>query len=260
MLGHPDTVRGTAKRWNGFLLEAFNQADWNEGVGQVMDQIPEASQGICKSLCMNWVAHHATEQTGSFAKLARSSGTASKRGGGNFTGVSMALNQVDYGKALAAIPASASASRYAMAKDQFTDDFLIKKGIARQMKITNPAENLSRSEVKSKSGVLGVDIKFGKSLADSVVGAHTGGYWSYKIISIHGSAGGHAIAAFVGADAVFFDPNYGIFYFEKASDFKGWLGLPGGFYWTSNYVKHLGGDFVIKSYAPKVEFKVGLVA
>ncbi len=257
MFGQADIVRGTAKKWNGVLLEAFNQGDWNEGVAQVMDQIPESSQGICKSLCMNWVAHHATEQTGSFAKLARSSGNSNKRGGGNFTGASFALNQVAYGKAL---DSARTQTEYEKAKDQFTDDFLRQKGVIRQMNITNPAENLSRSEARSKSGVLGSDIKFGKSLANSVVGAHSKGYWSYKIISIHGSAGGHAIAAFVGADAVFFDPNYGIFYFEKASDFQGWLGQPGGFYWTSNYVKHLGGDFVIKSYAPKVEFKVGCVA
>lgn len=257
MLGQTDIVRGTAKKWNGFLLEAFNQADWNEGVGRVMDQIPEASQGICKSLCMNWVAHHATEQTGSFAKLARASGSSNRRGGGDFTGASIALNQIDYGKAL---NSARTMSEYQSAKDQFTDDFLRRKGIVRQMKISNPAENLSRSEVKSKSGVLGVDIKFGKSLAESVVGTHTSGYWSYKIISIHGSVGGHAIAAFVGADAVFFDPNYGIFYFEKASDFKGWLGLPGGFYWTSNYFKYLGDDFVIKSYAPKMAFPMGRVA
>ncbi|WP_282609534.1 YopT-type cysteine protease domain-containing protein [Pelagibius sp. Alg239-R121] len=257
MLGDTQTVRGTAKKWNGFLLEPFDQGDWNEGIGRVMKEIPESSQGICKSLAMNWVAHHATEQTGSFAVLARSSGRGSRRGGGNYTGVSMALNQVAYGEAL---DSATSPCRYEQAKDKFTDDFLRKKGIIRQMKITNPVENLSRAEIKKTPTTLGADIKFAKSLAASVVGVHAKNYWSYKIISLHGCAGGHAVAAFIGADAVFFDPNYGIFYFEKVNDFKDWLGLPGGFYWTSKYFEYLGSDFVIKSYAPEVKFKASRVA
>lgn len=89
-------------------------------------------------------------------------------------------------------------------------------------------------------------------LRHGAAGGHGRDSWSYKIISIHGQAGGHAVAAFVAADAVFFDPNHGIFYFDQADDFRQWFGEPGGYYWESNYVRELGDDFTIKSYAPSM--------
>ena len=158
----------------------------------------------------------------------------------------MLLNQLDYGDALAA---TANRNDYSRAKDKFTDAFLRKRGIVRQMNIKYPKLNLSPSMDKLLPASRTVNTWFGRQLARSILGNHSSGYWSYKIISIHGSAGGHAVAAFVGADVMSFDPTYGIFYFERADNFRRWFGEPGGFYWESRYHRHLGDDFVIKSYA-----------
>ena len=258
MFGSPGIVRGTARNFRGYLIEAFDQCDRMEGLGTIMRQIPGTSQGVCKSLCMHWVAHHANDVPKSFAEVARSMGSGMQRSGGHFTGVAIALNQLKYSDALRVCT---NPTDYNRTKDQFTDDFLRRHGILRQMKISNPALNLSPAASKAPPG-LGprpglrdpaksptVQIAFGRRVAESIVGNHSGRYWSYKIISIHGSVGGHALAAFVGDDAMFFDPNYGVFYFENADDFRRWFGEPGGFYWTSGYVRHLGDDFVIKSYA-----------
>ncbi len=251
MFGTTATVRGTARIFKGHLIEPFSQGDWGEGLGAIMGQIPEANRGICKSLCMNWVAHHANDEPGSFSELARSAGTGRRRFAGHFAGVGMALNQLAYGDALDAVPATASAADFDLAKDQFTDDFLRRRGIVRQMNMKHPTRNLSPSMHKLMGNSRAVNTWFGRQLATSIVGSHSAGYWSYKIISIHGPVGGHAVAAFVGADAMFFDPNYGIFYFEKSDDFRRWFGEPGGFYWESRYVRYLGDDFVIKSYAKR---------
>ncbi|MGG5820950.1 YopT-type cysteine protease domain-containing protein [Falsiroseomonas sp. HW251] len=43
---------------------------------------------------------------------------------------------------------------------------------------------------------------------------------TYAIINILGKAGGHAMAAWVGEDVAFFDPNFGEFYFPKNADFQ----------------------------------------
>jgi hypothetical protein len=246
MIGLKATVRGTAQNFEGNLIDAFDQYDVAEGLGFIMGQIPEVRHGVCKSLCMNWVAHHANEVPGRFSDVARSMGSGNRRNGGYYTGVGMALDQMDYAAALMATP---NRTEYNRTKDQFTDDFLRKRGVVRQMKISNPALNLSPSRIKMGAPGRAVNIAFGRQIAAGIVGDHTAGNWSYKIISIHGSAGGHAIAAFVGADAVFFDPNYGIFYFEKSANFQRWFGEPGGFYWKTRYHRYLGNDFSIKSYA-----------
>ena len=246
MFGSTAIVRGTARIFNGHLIEAFDQGDRMEGLGTIMAQIPETRQGVCKSLCMHWVAHHANDVPQSFAEAARAMGSGMQRSGGYFTGVAIALNQLKYSDALRAC---ANHTDYNRTKDQFTDDFLRRHGILRQMKISNPALNLSPPGMKIGRPSRRVDTAFAWRMARAIVGKHSAGYWSYKIISIHGPVGGHAVAAFVGDDAMFFDPNYGIFYFENADHFRRWFSEPGGFYWSSNYVRHLGDDFVIKSYA-----------
>ncbi len=246
MFGSSEIVRGTAKIFKGHLIEAFDQGDRIEGLRGIFDEIPEARRGVCKSLCMNWIVYHAKDEQGSFAEFARSKGSGKQRSGGHYAGVGIVMNQLNYSDALGA---ATSRAHYLRIKDQFTDDFMLKHGLVRQMKMTNPTLNLSNPGLKMGRTGLGPNTAFAWRFARSIVGKHSANYWSYKIISIHGPAGGHAVAAFVGADALFFDPNYGIFYFEKAADFLNWFGAPGGFYWVSNYLKHLGDDYVIKSYA-----------
>ncbi len=246
MFGSPALVRGTARFFRGRLLEAFNQGDRVEGLRDVMRQIPETAHGVCKSLCMHWVDHHANDRSGLFSEMAKSMATGGQRSGGYYGAAAMTLNQLAYTEALRGIT---NHSDYNRAKDQYTDDFLRKRGILRQMKISNPALNLSDAQYKLLLPASAPNNRFGKNLADAIVGEHSAKYWSYKIISIHGRAGGHAIAAFVGADVMFFDPNYGIFYFPKSAHFKLWFADYHGFYWKSGYAQELGDDCVIKSYA-----------
>ncbi len=261
MFGDSAIVRGTAGRYKGHVIERFSQGSFSEGLGHLMHQNPEVSSGICKSLCMHWVAHHANDEPGRFSDAARQMGSRGRHLGGKFAGVIMAMDQLRYAAALKALPRGASAAAYDRAKDKFTDEFLREQGIVRQMKMHDKSINLSLSDFKFEAPSMAVDTAFGWEVANSIAGMkkvgggayrHHAGHWSYKIISLHGRAGGHAVAAFVGADAMFFDPNYGVFYFPYLNDFRRWFGAPGGFYWATNYVKELGSDFTIKSYAKSI--------
>ncbi len=253
MFGEKAYVRGSVGLFNGHLLEPFDQGSWGEGLGAIMALIPQAARGVCKSLCMGWVAHHANDKPGLFSDVARTMGSGRSRSGGLFEGVGLAINQINYADALGALPGNTTPQGRELAKDQFTEEFLARHGVVPQKKMHDATQHLSTS---MNRGPFRPNIRvkswFGRQLGSAVVGDHSATRWSYKIISIHGPAGGHAIAAFVGADAVFFDPNYGIFYFERSADFRRWLGDPGGFYWVSNYVNRLGDDFVIKSYAKSI--------
>lgn len=239
MFGSEARVLRSARMYGGHVIERFNQTSRNFGMRRIMDQIPEAENGVCKALCMHWVAHHANDKPGSFSSVALQAGQR-----GRFGGVNIVLTQLDYAGAL--VGANAANSEHL--KDQFTDDFLRKEGLVRQMNIKYPMNNLTVGGNKnSKEG-----IWLGRDIARKIIANHSANYWSHKIISLYGRRGGHAVAAFVGADAMFFDPNYGTFYFEHAYNFRQWFGEPGGFYWASGYTEELGKDFVIKSYAKKI--------
>ncbi len=240
MFGSLARVHGSARIFRGQVLEPFDQGSRAIGMRNIFDQIPEVATGVCKALCMHWIAHHANDETIKFTDYARQAGEGGAYGGG-----AIAITQYEYNHAVT------GAANHAHAKDQFTDAFLRKRGIRRQMNMKYPTRNLTPGGIKVSSGHT-MNMWFGRNLAKKIVGIHSANYWSYKIISLHGRAGGHAVAAFVGADAVFFDPNYGIFYFEKAENFRRWFGEPGGFYWASGYVDELGSDFVIKSYAKSI--------
>jgi len=51
---------------------------------------------------------------------------------------------------------------------------------------------------------------------------------------------------------IFFDPNFGEFYFSNPQDFKRWFASH--FWMKSNYWGGLSGDFEINSYAMQIIF------
>ena len=239
MFGSEARVLRSARIFGGHVIERFNQGTTTRGMRRITEQIPEASTGVCKALCMHWVAHHANDKPGSFSSVALQAGQR-----GRYGGVNIVLTQLDYVRALV----GANATNSERLKDQFTDDFLRKEGLIRQMNIKYPMNNLTVGGNKnSKAGVW-----LGREIGKKIIANHSANYWSHKIISLYGRAGAHAVAAFVGADAMFFDPNFGIFYFEHAYNFRQWFGEPSGFYWASGYTEILGADYVIKSYAKSI--------
>jgi hypothetical protein len=71
---------------------------------------------------------------------------------------------------------------------------------------------------------------------------------TYKMIGIYGkNSGAHCMAAFVGTDAVFFDPNFGEFYFPSRDDLARFIGAD--FWKKSWYDRMLAGRYTLRDYA-----------
>ena len=62
-----------------------------------------------------------------------------------------------------------------------------------------------------------------QALASDLASSMKNGTGSYRTIGIWGPGGAHAMAAWVGQDVAFFDPNFGEFWFEKSGDFINWF-------------------------------------
>ena len=75
------------------------------------------------------------------------------------------------------------------------------------------------------------------------------GRWGYRSISIHREGGGHAMAAWVGQDVCFMDPNYGEFWFETVDGFRNWFI---DFWVTSGYATKYDVDCQVLSYGKSI--------
>ncbi|MFT5719281.1 MAG: YopT peptidase [Oleiphilaceae bacterium] len=97
---------------------------------------------------------------------------------------------------------------------------LQRKSIKPMQFMNGPSENIANviGGNRSGSGRSTHLASLGAAIANNL---NTNG--SYKTIGIWGPGGGHAMAAWVGHDATFFDPNFGEFWFENKSDFIAWF-------------------------------------
>ncbi|MGF1461666.1 MAG: YopT-type cysteine protease domain-containing protein [Maricaulaceae bacterium] len=86
----------------------------------------------------------------------------------------------------------------------------------------------------------------GREIAKVLAPPYKMGGAMYKQLSFAGDNGAHATVAWIAQDAMFFDPNYGEYWFEKVSDFARWFEL----YWretgygakyTKNFTIHCFG-------------------
>lgn len=84
-------------------------------------------------------------------------------------------------------------------------------------------------------------------LARAILLDNTGGAGSYKKLGLQGSAGGHTMALWVAQDVVFFDPNFGEFWFESRAAFFNWFTR--SFWLKSLYNVGLSGTFDLLPYS-----------
>jgi hypothetical protein len=77
--------------------------------------------------------------------------------------------------------------------------------------------------------------------------------WGYKSISVYrGGQRGHSLAAWVGNDVLFFDPNFGEFWFEDVRNFKKWFAQ----YWTiTGNGKRYDRDYIVRSWGKSLTSK-----
>ncbi|WP_157953842.1 YopT-type cysteine protease domain-containing protein [Microbulbifer sp. A4B17] len=85
------------------------------------------------------------------------------------------------------------------------------------------------------------------ALADEIIREPTRSAGSYKKIGISGKVGAHAMAAWVAEDVLFFDPNFGEFWFPTKNAFRNWF--VNSFWNTSMYAIGLSGSYDVRCYA-----------
>jgi YopT peptidase len=87
-------------------------------------------------------------------------------------------------------------------------------------------------------------------LARAILHDDTGGAGCYKKLWLAGKAGEHVMAIWVAQDVMFFDANFGEFYFESRAGFYNWFTK--SFWKTSLYNVGLSGRFELRPYAKAV--------
>jgi len=247
-------VQDAAQRYNGSCIFPFSQC--LEPVSSMIGKSKVTEDGICQALSEMWVVHHAHD--GSLWNWLYRGGQLR----------SSALAQIAYNFSLGS--GIASGQSYAITdQDMNSDLWLMQHGIRRR---TNALPQMTNRFVGGKmqrvaqagrslttgsredSGIFSslcsydVGIKLGRALVSGSMVTNMGqGDGTYRILAARGRAGGHTMAAFVGSDAVFFDPNFGEFYFPDRADLARFIGAD--FWGKSWYSVILSQSYEIRDYA-----------
>ena len=194
---------------------------------------PGTSGGICDALSAHWIKHHS--------------------GGGSMWSWLYPNDQLDLHRLDRVLALQAAGVADDAVQDRVTEAFLARCrvvprqtnhiAIARQFGPRRVVRGLSvPTRVEGQSYVYNA---FG--LARAIAQETTLGEGCYKRISISGRGGAHSMAAWVAQDVMFFDPNYGEFWFETRARFISWFCT--AFWYMSPYAAGLSGDYELRSYA-----------
>ncbi len=186
--------------------------------------------GVCEALCCHWMVYHAHEDSlwnhlsdtrsailYSIAKLQRAGGLAAEQG---------------LGKRMSG-------------QDVISEAWMRENGVVPiHQRLKLMGGNIATTTMTRGSSGRGTTDP--SVLAAAIVSGHTGG-GAYRKIGVWG-LGGHAMAAWVGQDVVFFDPNFGEFWFESPIEFSAWF----PHYWSkSKYSVGLKSGYGIRAYGRK---------
>lgn len=220
-------VRASAQRFRGACLVPFSQCA--EPVRSLIGDDHQTRNGICAALSMYWVGMHSMESS-LWSWLLDEKGAV----------IASKLKRVQ------------------VVQKQSKND---NNGVQAENEIERLALLglvLHRGDLKELNRDLN-HVEVGSNSATAIPAeifryARTGDgtYWTFHV---GGLGGGHEMAAYVGLDAVFFDPNYGEFYFEKAADFAAWFPE---FWRLSKYSIGLNKYYYLLNYAKSVKFKESL--
>lgn len=206
-----------------------------EPTNTLISSLPYTEDGICQALSAKWVAEHANGGSlwnwlfvpgTTWIKLANIANLMI-----NFVESTVrTASDVDESKGnhrrrqKIARGLSNPTTRKANTGGQFYQDFVTDKYLMLyakliRRKIVQPGITGSmKKQVRVGSGA-SAGYRLADALSEKKMVSRGG---SYVIISIMGD-GGHAMAAFIGSDISFFDPNFGEFWFPNHAKFKAWF-------------------------------------
>lgn len=203
-----DRLDAYAKMHGGFRVFDFSQAkafqlgdpagtDQGKTYKMVMRN-GKPMGGVCATLCAFWVAFHSSQDSG-FGK--------------DFTkGRSVWDYLFDQGGVNIGAATNITVEHHLSSGNQinYFEGFLKKFKVVKRAKITSGAH-------------LQVTLPLSKTRLMAVANAIAKSKNGYKLISLKKNAGGgHMVAAFVGDDVLFMDPNYGEFWLPNVKAFRAW--------------------------------------
>lgn len=233
----------SAERKGGHQTASYSQC--LEPVNSMIGRHKTSREGICEATSARWIVLHARGSS-LFNWIYKSDGKINPA-----AIVNLAINQIEG-------ETRERGQSGQTDQDWFSEMYLWSHGIARRNGLIpqnnygylNPVRSLTEGD-KSAGDV-------GEQLAHALVAPPlVTGY--YVMIGIHGKSGGHCMAAFVGQDVCFFDPNFGEYWFPKRADFVRWFT---SHFWLAYRIGGLNSSFALREYAPKMGFvtKHGQVA
>jgi len=245
-------IQESAKAYGGECTYQFSQAI--NPVAGMIGKSKVTSGGICQALSEMWVVFHAHDQA--LWNWLCPNGKLS----------SSALANVAYNFKYGSVKEGSGFSALTD-QDQNSDHWFLQYGIRRrtdtvQRKFNESVggkmqkvayANRSLAEGARTGGVSRCGL--GKNLARDLVGGSMVKNMgmrdgTYRMIGVYGGSGSHCMCAFIGTDAVYFDPNFGEFWFPKRSDFEKWFGE---YFWPKSFYDWmLSGSFSIRDYARAV--------
>jgi hypothetical protein len=231
-------MKAAAERNGGFMTYAFSQGQllrWGseEGPdqGKLYKKVRRGSGvmgGACYAISAFWVVFHAKQGQGDAFTQDRSVWDYL------FDEDGLRLNA-----AMNIVVEHRESSR--IGQTVYFDQTLKKFGILRRGNIVTGANLEAGGSVAGRSGhnFLSRGRAIGKWITQKGEG--------YRTISLRrATGGGHAVAAWVGQDVAFMDPNYGEFWFPNHEAFHRWFV---SFWRTSSYPYT---EIVVRSYAPAI--------
>lgn len=214
-----NSVRASVKPFNGQCTWAFSQI--KDPVASIIGKDQISKDGICEMLSAKWIETHANESHLSTW----------------LEGAGHAIDPSKIRQLMQLFIIGSSMNRSAIIgnavkggdvdQTQATINWLRAKGIIQRKSIKpiqflgGASENIANTSTASRAGG-GDRHDFAQQMANAIAFSMKNGTGSYRTIGIWGSGGGHAMAAWVGQDVAFFDPNYGEFWFERRQDFINW--------------------------------------
>lgn len=210
----------------------------------MISALPYTKNGICQALAAKWIVEHANG--GSLWNWIFQRGTTRIETGaiGNLM-INFAESVATSGP-LANPTTRGKATGNLMYQDFVTDHYMRLYKLKRRTIIQDGIAGSAGATL-----AYGYGTKTGIQLARRcspkyMVTARTDG--AYVLISILGKGGGHAMAAFVGSDIAFFDPNFGEFYLPDGKKFEGFFKD----FWRSSGYQSQFDSFYLLSYAKAI--------
>lgn len=247
------SVRESVAAFNGNVTWEYSQGDW--ATLKIIMTNSVSRWGICKSLSAQWIVDHAY--------------------GGSLVNRVMGANGKINESAIKKIKADfIEVTGPGKSQAALTADWLMRRGILRRAKSltysldrprTVNGQVVSFVGRTSERGDMGTTPKDNAATPNEIASAlraiwqrekrvRLGG--SYCQIDFAGSGSmGHAVAAWIGQDALFFDPNNGEYWFEDPAQFVAWFPTyykkAGYTSWPVKFLRHWG----VEEYALAARWK-----